>query len=164
MCTSILAAISLAVVPSVISHVQTLAVPLSLDVEESATSRAIFASYMVDRDEVEASRPCTDEISRIELLTRRNPETAAIAAADPDCDKAMWAADNQYKQAMTNEHMPTGGLPDAREVTRRAHAQEQRPNWCLQQVPTARGAIAASGTHARRRTGAAVREVGGPAR
>jgi hypothetical protein len=101
--------ISLAVVPSVISHVQTLALPLNFDVDESATSREILARYLVERDEVEARRPCTDGISRIDLLMGRNPQTAAIAESNHDCDKAMWAAQDLYKQAMTNEHMPATG-------------------------------------------------------
>jgi hypothetical protein len=116
--------ISLAVVPSVITHVQTLAVPLSLDMEESTASREIFASYTAELDEVEARRPSTEGISSIDLLTQRNPETAAIAKANHECDQAMWATEDRYKRAMTNEHVPLAGyrtrskLLDARRYSR----------------------------------------------
>ncbi|MBP2451910.1 MULTISPECIES: hypothetical protein [Mycobacteriaceae] len=116
--------ISLAVVPSVITHVQTLAVPLNLDTEESAASREIFASYTAELDEVEARRPSTEGLRRMDLLMRRTPEIAAIADADHECDQAMWATEDRYKRAMTNEHVPLAGyrtrskLLDARRYSR----------------------------------------------
>lgn len=102
--------ISLAVVPSVITHVQTLAVPLNLDMEESIASREIFARYTTELDGAEAQRPCTDGISHIDLLTQRNPETSAAAEANYACDQATWAAKDRYNQAMEKEHMPAVGF------------------------------------------------------
>jgi hypothetical protein len=101
--------ISLAVVPSVITHVQTLPVPLSLDVEESALSREAFATYTAERDAVSARRPSTEGINRLEYLKPRNPATAPIVRAARACDKELWAAEDRYKQAMTVEHMPSVG-------------------------------------------------------
>ncbi|WP_078311272.1 MULTISPECIES: hypothetical protein [unclassified Mycobacterium] len=102
--------ISLAVVPSVITHVQTLAIPLNLNTEESIASREILARYTTELEEVEAQRPCTDGIGRIDLLTQRNPETAATAKANHACDQAMWAAQRRYNQAMEQEHTPAVGF------------------------------------------------------
>lgn len=102
--------ISLAVVPSVITHVQTLAIPLSLDTRESAVSREILVSYTAELDEVAARRPCTEGISRIDMLTRRDSKTAAIAKADHECDQAMWAAGDKYNQAMEKEHLSAVGF------------------------------------------------------
>lgn len=102
--------ISLAVVPSAITHLQTLAVPLSLDTEESTTSRDAFTSYIADLDRVEARRPCTDGLSRMDLLKRRTPEITAIADADHECDQALWAAQDRYWQTMEKEHLPAVGF------------------------------------------------------
>ncbi|SHR98541.1 Uncharacterised protein [Mycobacteroides abscessus subsp. abscessus] len=98
--------ISLAVVPSVITHVQTLAVPLSLDTEESASSREIFASYTAELDEIEARRPCADGLSRLDYLMAKDP----VARAARDCDQAMWAAQDRYRRAMEKEHFPAVGF------------------------------------------------------
>lgn len=97
-------------VPSAITHLQTLAVPLSLDTEESTTSRDAFTSYIADLDRVEARRPCTDGLSRIDLLKRRTPEITAIADADHECDQALWAAQDRYWQTMEKEHLPAVGF------------------------------------------------------
>jgi len=102
--------VSLAVVPSVITHVQTLTVPLDLDMEECAASRDIFATYTAELDEVEARRPCTDGLSRMDLLMRRTSEIAAIADADHECDQVMWAAQHRYRRAMEEEHLPAAGF------------------------------------------------------
>jgi hypothetical protein len=102
--------ISLAVVPSVITHVQTLAVPLSLDMRESTTSRDAISSYIADLDQLEARRPCTDGLRRMDLLMRRTPEIAAIADADHECDQALWAAQDRYWQAMEKEHLRAVGF------------------------------------------------------
>lgn len=116
--------ISLAMVPSVITHVQTLAVPLSLDVDESPRSQEVFAAYTAECDEVNARRPSTEGISRVELLVPRNPDTDPIVRAARACDEAIWAAEDRYKQAMTEEHMPAVGyrtrekLLDARTYSR----------------------------------------------
>jgi hypothetical protein len=101
--------ISLVMVPSVITRVQTLAVPLSLDVEESSASREVFARHAAERDEVTARRPSTEGISRLEYLKPRDPETAPIVRAARACDRELWAAEDRYKQAMTSEHMPGVG-------------------------------------------------------
>ncbi len=102
--------ISLAVVPSVITHVQTLAVPLRLDTAASAASQEALASYSAELDRLEARRPCTDGLSRLDLLMRRTPETAAIADANQECDQAMWAARDSYWLAMEKEHLPAVGF------------------------------------------------------
>lgn len=102
--------ISLALVPSVITHLQTVAIPLSLDVEESAVSREALTSYIAELDEVEARRPSTDGFSRLDLMKRETPEIAAISDANHECDQAMWAAGDNYRQAMGNEHMPAVGF------------------------------------------------------
>lgn len=102
--------ISLAVVPSVITHVQTLAVPLSLDTEESAASQEAFTSYTAELDRVEARRPCTDGLSRMDLLMRQTPETAAISDADHECDQEVWSAGDSYWLAMEKEHLPAVGF------------------------------------------------------
>ncbi|MBF9519554.1 hypothetical protein [Mycobacteroides chelonae] len=101
--------VSLVVVPSVITHVQALAVPFSLNVEESAVSREIFARHVAERDEVEGRRPSTEGISRLEYLKPRNPGTAPIVRAARACDRELWAAEDRYKQAMTEVHMPGVG-------------------------------------------------------
>ncbi len=41
-----------------ITHVQSLAIPLHLVTEESAASREIFATYTAELDEVQGRRPC----------------------------------------------------------------------------------------------------------
>jgi len=102
--------ISLAVVPSVITHVQTLAIPVILEAEESAASQEAFASYVAELDRVEARRPSTDGLSRMDLLKRRTPEIAAIADADHECDREMWAAEDRYWKAMEKEHLPEVGF------------------------------------------------------
>jgi hypothetical protein len=86
--------ISLAVVPAVITRVQTLAVPLSLDTDESMASREIFAGYAAELNEVEARRRSTDAISRMEYLMPKDPQTAAVVEVDSACDQAVWAAEN----------------------------------------------------------------------
>ena len=63
--------ISLVMVPAVITHVQTLAVPIGLGVKESARSREAFAAYTAERKAVNARRPSTEGISRLEYLTVR---------------------------------------------------------------------------------------------
>lgn len=102
--------ISLALVPSVITHVQTLAVPLGLDVEESAASREIFASYTAELGDVEARRPSTDGISRLEYLMPKDPQTVSVVEADRACNEAMWAAQDRYRRAMEKEHLPAAGF------------------------------------------------------
>ncbi|WP_132935680.1 hypothetical protein [Mycobacteroides abscessus] len=102
--------VSLAVVPSVITHVQTLAVPLRLNTEESTASREALASYAAELDRLEALRPCTDGLSRLDMLMQRTPETAAIADANQECDQAMWAARDSYWLAMEKEHLPAVGF------------------------------------------------------
>lgn len=102
--------VSLAVVPSVITHVQTLAVPLRLNTQESAASQEALASYTAELDRLEARRPCTDGLSRLDLLMQRTPETGAIADANHDCDQAMWAARDSYWLAMEKEHLPAVGF------------------------------------------------------
>jgi sarcosine oxidase delta subunit len=101
--------ISLVVVPSVITHVQTLAVPLDLDVEESARAREAFATYTAESDAVSARRPSTNGISRLEFLKPRDPNTAPIVREARACDKALRSARQEYLQAMTTELMPAVG-------------------------------------------------------
>ena len=96
--------------PSAITHVQTLAVPLSLDTEESAASQDAFTFYTAELDRVEARRPRTDGLSRMDLLMRRTPEIASISDADRECDQAMWAAGDSYWLAMEKEHLPAVGF------------------------------------------------------
>ncbi|WP_131804481.1 hypothetical protein [Mycobacteroides abscessus] len=102
--------VSLVLVPSVITHVQTLAVPLNLDVEESAASRGIFARYIVEQYEIAARRPSTEGISRLEYLKPRNPVTAPIVRAARACDRETWAAEDRYWKAMEKEHLPEVGF------------------------------------------------------
>jgi hypothetical protein len=101
--------ISLAMVPSLIKYVQTLAVPLSLEVDESERSEEVFAVYTAECDEINARRPSTDGISRVEYLVPQSPDTEQIVRAAQVCDEAIWAATDRYKQAMTEEHMPAVG-------------------------------------------------------
>lgn len=102
--------ISLVVVPSVITQVQTLTVPLSLVTEESVASQEAFLSYVAELERVEARRPNTDGLSRMDLLMRRTPEIAAISDSDHECDRAMWAAGDSYWLAMETEHLPGVGF------------------------------------------------------
>ena len=107
--------ISLAVVPSAITHLQTLAVPLSLDTEESTTSRDAFTSYIADLDRVEARRPCR-RAQPHRPAKAADPEITAIADADHECDQALWAAQDRYP-ANDGEGAPAGGrLPNALEA------------------------------------------------
>lgn len=138
--------ISLAVVPSVITHVQTLAVPLDPDAEESAASREAFASYVAELDEIEARRPGTDGLSRMDLLMKRTPEIAAIYDANHECDQAMWAAGDSYWLAMEKEHLPAVGF---------------RTRWKL--VDAARG-IDGGASHVHDRVRALAELVRSPAR
>lgn len=102
--------ISLAVVPPVITHVQTLSVPLSLDTAAPAASQEALASYAAELDRLEARRPCTDGLRRLDLLMQRTPETAAIADSNHECDQAMWAARDNYWLAMEKENLPAVGF------------------------------------------------------
>lgn len=101
--------ISMVVAPSVITHVRTLAVPLSLDVEDTAPSREALTIYTAERDAVNARRPSTEGISRLEYLKPRDPANIPIVRAARACDKAIRAAEDRYKLAMTAEHMPSVG-------------------------------------------------------
>lgn len=101
--------ISLAVFPSVITHIQTISVPAGPHVKESKASSDAFAMYTAECDAVNARRPSTEGISRLEYLFPRNPDTAPTVRAARACDKELESARERYLEAMVAEHLPTVG-------------------------------------------------------
>lgn len=108
--------ISLVVAPSVITHLQTIAIPLDVGAEEPTGARDAFATYIAERDALKAQRPSTEGISRLEYLKPRNPSTAPIVRQARARDRELREARERYLAAMTTELMPAVGHHTRRQL------------------------------------------------
>lgn len=114
--------ISLAVVPSVIAAVQTIAIPLPLLSRPSAAARRATAEFVRLCEEIEAARPDIAGIDQLDLLfpdRSKDPRITAIAHAHDAADSAGHDAAERHLGALSNAYLAGIG-PNTRALFVRA--------------------------------------------
>ncbi len=100
--------ISLAVVPAVIATVQTVAIPFATCDRPCAAAAQAAIAYASECAAIEAARPDTSGIGRLERRfpkTAKDPKVAAIAHAAKACDDASSQAFAQFSKALEDSYL-----------------------------------------------------------
>lgn len=100
--------ISLAVVPSVIAAVQTIAIPLPLLSQPSAAARQATSEYVRLCEQIEAARPDIAGIDQLDLLLpnrSKDPRITAIAHAHNAADSEYREADERHLGALSSAYL-----------------------------------------------------------
>jgi len=106
--------ISLAVVPSVIATVQTVTIPLAICNRPCAAAAQAAIAYAAECAAIEAARPDTSGIGRLERQfpkTAKDPKVAAIAHAAKACDDASSQAFAQFSRALEDSYLAEIAAP-----------------------------------------------------